>query len=252
MAEFALQNVGVEFPLYETSGRSLKKVALRTAVGGLIGKSPRHSHTIVSALSDITLSLREGDRLGVVGANGSGKTTLLRVLAGIYHPTSGRMTRTGTCVPLLDLGRGTDDDATGRENILLRGLFMGLSRDQIREQAPQIAEFSGLGEFLDLPLRTYSAGMALRLLFSIATSINPDTLLMDEWIAAGDAEFRDRANQRLNDMVGRSKILVLASHNSDLLRTMCNKGLLLEAGRLGSFGRIEDVLSYYESDQKPV
>jgi ABC-2 type transport system ATP-binding protein len=245
MAEFALENVGVEFALYETSARSLKKVAFRTAVGGLIGQSDKSSHTIVTALSDITLSLRDGDRVGVIGPNGSGKTTLLRVLAGIYHPTSGRFARTGNCVPLLDLGRGTEDDATGRENILLRGLFMGLTRDQIQEQTSQIAEFSGLGDFLGLPLRTYSAGMVLRLLFSIATSIHPDILLMDEWIAAGDAEFRDRANQRLNDMVGRSKILVLASHNFDLLRGMCNKGLLLQGGKLARIGGIEEILAYY-------
>ena len=201
MAKIELNNVGVDFVLYEMSARSFKKTAFRTAVGGFISNKDDSSKTTIRALQDIFLSLKDGDRLALIGPNGAGKTTLLRVLAGIYYPTSGSISTEGNTVPLFDIGLGMDDEATGYENIMLRGLLMGLNRKEIEERVSEISDFSGLGDFLHLPVRTYSSGMSLRLLFSIATAVNSDILLMDEWIAVGDADFIERANERLHGVV---------------------------------------------------
>lgn len=249
MAKIELKNVGVDFVLYETSARSLKKTAFRTAVGGFITNKQDSSKTTVRALQDISLTLNDGDRLALIGPNGAGKTTLLRVLAGIYYPTSGSIAIEGQCVPLFDIGLGLDDEATGYENITLRGLLMGLDRKEIDARIQEISTFSGLGEFLHLPVRTYSSGMTLRLLFSIATSVHSDILLMDEWIAMGDAEFIERANKRLHNVVERSKILAFASHNPDYLRAACNKAILLEGGCVVAAGGVDEVLDHYKSDR---
>lgn len=249
MVKIELKNVGVNFVLYETSARSLKKTAFRTAVGGFISNKEDSSKTTIRALQDISLTLNEGDRLALIGPNGAGKTTLLRVLAGIYYPTFGSASIQGQCVPLFDISLGLDDEATGYENILLRGLVMGLDRKEIEKRIEEISEFSGLGDFLHLPVRTYSSGMTLRLLFSIATSVNSDILLMDEWIAVGDADFIERANKRLHGVVNRSKILVFASHNPDYLKAVCNRAVLLEAGRIVAEGSVDEVLKCYKSDR---
>jgi ABC-type polysaccharide/polyol phosphate transport system ATPase subunit len=250
MAKIELRNVGVEFVLYESSARSLKKTAFRTAVGGFISNKEDSSRTTIRALQDVSITLNDGDRLALIGPNGAGKTTLLRVLAGIYYPTTGSIFVEGRCVPLFDISLGMDDEATGYENILLRGLLMGLDRKEIHKRVAEISEFSGLGEFLHLPVRTYSSGMTLRLLFSIATSTNSDILLMDEWIAMGDAEFIERANQRLHSVVNRTKILALASHSPAYLKAVCNKALLLEGGRVVAQGTVDEVLDHYQSDRK--
>ncbi len=250
MAKIELKNVGVEFVLYESSARSLKRTAFRTAVGGFISSAAKGSRAAVRALQDLSLTLNDGDRLGLVGPNGAGKTTLLRVLAGIYYPTSGSIAIEGQSVPLLDIGLGVDTEATGYENIVLRGLLMGLDRKSIQKRVTEISDFSGLGEFLHLPVRTYSSGMVLRLLFSIATTVNSDILLMDEWIAAGDADFIERANDRLHGVVARSKILVFASHNPVYLKAICNKAVLLEGGRIVAQGSVDEVIEHYQSDRQ--
>jgi len=241
----SLEDVGVDFVLYQGSARSLKKAALRTTVGGLIGSRASDERTVVRALSHISLSVKDGDRVALIGRNGAGKSTLLRVVAGIYRPTSGKITVQGRRVPLFDIGLGADEEGTGRENILLRGLLMGLTRAEIEERTDEIIEFSELGEFLDLPVKTYSSGMMLRLLFSIATSINSEILLMDEWIFAGDEKFILRANQRLLDLVERSNVLFLASHNVDLLRYICNRGVLLSAGEIVATGTVDEMIDRY-------
>jgi ABC-type polysaccharide/polyol phosphate transport system ATPase subunit len=250
MVKIELKNVGVDFVLYETSARSLKKTAFRTAVGGFISNKDDGSKTMIRALQDITLTLNDGDRLALMGPNGAGKTTLLRVLAGIYYPTYGSISIQGQTVHLFDISLGLDDEATGYENIMLRGLVMGLDRKEIEKRVEEISAFSGLGDFLHLPVRTYSTGMTLRLLFSIATSVNSDILLMDEWIAMGDADFFERANQRLHGVVNRSKILAFASHNPDYLKAVCNRAILLEGGRIVAEGSVDEVLGHYRSDRK--
>jgi lipopolysaccharide transport system ATP-binding protein len=218
----------LRFPVYGVDAKSLKKALARVAVGGTLG---RHAGvTDVTALSGVNLSLKAGDRLGLIGHNGSGKTTLLRALSGAYEPDEGTIDVRGRIAALLDLGLGIDPSATGYENIRLRGRIAGLSSREIGARMDEIAAFTGLGPFLAMPVKTYSAGMQGRLAFAAATSVEADVLLMDEWIAVGDAEFQQLAHKRLLKLVERAGILVLASHDLDLLRLYCNKVMRLEGG----------------------
>ena len=234
----------IRFPVYGADSRSMKKHFARLAVGGRLGVQQGAGVTVVQALSDVSFSLRPGDRLALVGGNGAGKTTLLRALAGVYAPDEGQVAVEGRIASLLDLALGIDPSATGYENIRLRGLVAGLSRRQIAEREDAISEFSGLGAFLSLPVKTYSAGMMARLAFAAATSVDADVLLMDEWIAVGDADFTAHAQERLTGMVERSHILVLATHSPGLVRQLCNKFVHMSHGtasevlpveRLGEF-----------------
>ena len=246
MVGIALDKVCLDYPIYSSSTRSIRKqLALHKRVGGLISSASSPSVTIIQALRDINIELRPGDRLALVGHNGAGKSSLLRVLAGIYEPTTGTMRCHGRRMSLMDIQVGQDDEATGYEMILLRGLLMGLSRAEMRAKAEEIADFSELGDFLYLPIRTYSSGMALRLFFSIATSISADILLMDEWIAAGDEAFIKKANERLNSLLDQAHIIVIASHDRAMLQRLCTRGLLLEAGCIKAEGSLEDVFAAY-------
>lgn len=244
MVGIVLRDVAVDFQLYQSS-RSFKSAAVNSAIGGLIGKSKTTGRVSVRALSDITLELKAGDRLALLGHNGAGKTTLLRVLGGIYHPTVGTIASEGHVVPLFDIGLGMDDEASGYENIMLRGLVMGFSRKDIQSRMNEIADFTQLGEFLNMPVRTYSTGMLVRLLFGIATSVKADILLMDEWLSAGDRDFIERANRRLQELVDSAHILVLASHDLNQLRRVCTKGIWLEHGRIKMLGPVGDVIDAY-------
>lgn len=230
MTSITATDLSVELPIYGVDSRSLKKEMAR-AVGGRFG-AYRAGHTVVRALDSVNFELRTGDRLGLIGGNGAGKTTLLRVLAGAYQPTGGRVEIVGRVSALLDVGIGLDPSATGYENIYMRGLLAGLTRAQVRERLEEIASFSGLGNFLHLPLKTYSAGMQARLAFAVATAVEADIVLMDEWLAVGDADFRTAAHDRLASLVGRSSILVLASHDSTIIESFCNRTIHLEHGRI--------------------
>jgi ABC-type polysaccharide/polyol phosphate transport system ATPase subunit len=246
MPHVTLDRVGVEFTIYQTSARSWKRTLLRAAVGGMVGTSEESGRIMVKALQDVALDLRSGCRLAVLGHNGAGKTTLLRMMAGIYYPTSGRLSVEGRRAPLFDISLGFDEEATGFENIMLRGLLMGLDREDVTARTQAIAEFSGLGEFLDLPVRTYSSGMMLRLMFSIATSVEAEILLMDEWIASGDQDFREHANRRLRTLIDRSHILVFASHDTDMLKKLCNRAVVLESGHVTFDGSVEAAVAHYQ------
>tara|TARA_R110002110_G_scaffold405945_1_gene625403 strand:- start:13099 stop:13839 length:741 start_codon:yes stop_codon:yes gene_type:complete len=238
------ENVSVDIPIISGRARSLRTVALARArsVGGkMLDQSSQIS--IVRALEDVSFELEDGDRLALVGPNGAGKTTLIRVLADIYAPTSGVVSRQGTLVPMFDINIGFDDESTGYENILIRGLMAGQNQQEIDAAREEIAEFSGLGEYLNLPIRTYSSGMLLRLMFSIATSVTGNIVLMDEWLAVGDADFREKANKRLKEITDKAGILVIASHDPALVGNLCNKGLRLESGRVTAFGPIEEVMA---------
>ena len=233
-AKVDVRGLSIRFPVYGADSRSMKKHFARLAVGGRLGREGGGARsggvTVVQALSDVTFSLEPGDRLALVGSNGAGKTTLLRALAGVYSPDDGQVAIEGRIASLLDLSLGIDPSATGFENIRLRGLVAGLSRREIAAREESIAEFSGLGQFLALPVKTYSAGMSARLAFAAATSVDADVLLMDEWIAVGDADFTAKAQERLTSLVERSHILVLASHSSGLVRRLCNKFVHMEHG----------------------
>ena len=194
----------------------------------------------------MSLKLEHGDRLGMIGHNGAGKSTLLRVLAGVYVPTSGRVVIDGRVSALFNTVPGLDMDDTGFENILTCGLFLGMSKSEILAKTPEIAEFTELGDYLNLPVRTYSAGMITRLGFAIATTIDPEILLLDEGLSAGDARFAQHAEKRVDSLVERSSILVIASHAEAMVRSMCNRAILLESGRVVSAGDVDEVIETYE------
>lgn len=230
MALISLKNVSVNFPVYGAGAASFRKTLAASVTGGRFGKET--GVRVVHALHDITLELKSGDRLGLVGHNGAGKSTLLRTLAGVYEPSAGELIREGTIASLIDPSLGIEPDATGIENIVLRGLVMGLSKKRIDALTPEICEFSGLGEYVYMPVRTYSTGMMMRLAFSISTSVEADILLMDEWLSVGDAEFTQKAEQRMKNVVSKSGILVLASHSPELIAKECNRVIHLEHGQI--------------------
>lgn len=244
MTSIQLKNVSVEFPIYNTPSRSLKNRVLNFATGGKIERKSDRL-VIVSGLDDISLTFRDGERIGLIGHNGSGKTTLLRVLSGIYIPTHGEAVINGTCISLINISLGIDPDASGYENIRLRAAMMGMSPQEIAEKIDEIAEFSDLGDFLDVPFRTYSSGMQLRLAFATSTAVRPEILIMDEWLSTGDENFKERANQRMEELVGSTKILILASHSRELLTTNCSRVIWLDRGKVRMDGEPEEVLSAY-------
>lgn len=236
LAHISLRNCGLALPVYGTSNQSLKKKALSAATGGRIASESGHI-TMVHALRDITLEIKAGDRVGLIGHNGSGKTSLLRLLTGVYEPTSGAVTIKGRVTSLIDVTLGMDFEATGYQNIRLRGLILGLSKSRIAELMPQIVEFSGLGDYLSMPVRTYSSGMVLRLAFSTVTCTQPEILLMDEWINVGDAEFVAKAEDRLAQIIDNASILLLASHNEKIVDRLCNVRIKLDQGQISSIDR---------------
>jgi lipopolysaccharide transport system ATP-binding protein len=237
MARVRAENIVVEFPIYGTRGRSLKNAVMRAATGGLLAKDAA-DRIVVRALNGVSFELREGDRVGLVGHNGSGKTTLLRVLAGAYEPLAGSIEVNGRVASMLSISLGMDPEATGYENIFLRAAIMGMRPREIAPLVEEIREFSELGDYLHMPLRTYSSGMAMRLAFAISTCVDADIILMDEWLSVGDASFAEKAAQRLARVLDRAKILVLASHNEPLIRKNCNKIMRLDHGEIAGFENI--------------
>jgi lipopolysaccharide transport system ATP-binding protein len=233
----SVQDLTVKFPIFENSHRSLKKKVLNISTGGRIG-GDAGKHPYVTALDSLNFSIDHGERVGLIGHNGSGKTTLLRVLSGVYAPVSGSFKFYGRIASLLDVSMGLDPDATGFENIYLRGLMDGLKPAVIRDKVDEIADFTDLDEYLNLPVRTYSSGMMLRLAFAISTSIDADIIIMDEWLSVGDAAFSAKAATRLDGLVNKASILVIASHDPSLIERVCTRKLHLEHGRIISDEKI--------------
>ena len=222
MAHIKLDQASVEIPIYSNHNRSIKNSLLKN-----LTKDKVLPHS-VKALNNITLQLKDGDRLGVMGPNGAGKSTLLRTLAGVYHPTSGSIDVSGSIASLIDISLGMDSEATGYENIRMRGIMMGMKLKQIKLIEDEIAEFTELGKFLELPIRTYSTGMHMRLGFAVSTTVPADIILMDEWLSVGDSDFLIKAEKRLHDYIQKSSILVLASHSEDLISKLTNQTLRLD------------------------
>lgn len=220
------------------------------AAGGRIDE--KAGKRLVRALEGVSFELTAGDRLGLVGANGAGKTTLLKVLYGIYEPTQGRVEINGRVDALFNIKLGFRQEATGRRNIELRGLINGWSREEIAARMEDIIEFSELGDFIDMPFKSYSQGMAARLAFSIATSLEPEILLMDEWIGAGDPNFQDKARKRMETIAEKAGIIVLASHNHALLKRTCNKVLELDGGQVTTFQAAEKWFGGEKVQSKPL
>jgi lipopolysaccharide transport system ATP-binding protein len=238
------RDVSVHFPVFNASTRSFRKRVIQVATGGIV--APDHTgHIVVQALTNLNFAFRSGERVALFGHNGAGKTTLLGALSRIYSPTSGSAEIFGTVGSLINISLGTDPESTGRENIFLRAAILGLGRDFIQKNLEEIIEFSELGDFIDLPVRTYSSGMQLRLAFAVSTMLRPEILVMDEWLSVGDKNFQSKAAARLDAMLRDTKILVLATHSKDLALRHCNRALWLEHGRIKLDGTVKDVAAAY-------
>ena len=246
MSTISLSNVSVQIPIFDAGGFSLRKALLSRTVGGRFAESG--SHVTVTALKDVTFDAHDGDRIALVGNNGSGKSTLLRVMSHVYPPTSGVAHIEGRVSPMFDATLGMSMDATGIENIWMCGRIWGLSRDQIANSIDDIIAFTELGEYLNVPVRTYSTGMMLRLAFAIATVRAPEILLIDEIIGVGDLAFFSKAFARLKRLAQQSRILFVASHSDDILRQLCDKAIWLQQGTLMRYGPIEEVIAAYRRD----
>jgi ABC-type polysaccharide/polyol phosphate transport system ATPase subunit len=249
MVHIHAEGLGLTYPLIrqrtlarQPSAKERQRISL---VGGLVEHNGKHPAR-VTALHDVSFSLGAGDRLALIGSNGAGKTTLLKVLYGIFEPTSGRVNLAGRVDALFNINLGFRPEATGRRNIELRGPINGWSASDIAERMDGIIAFSEMSEFIDMPFKYYSQGMAARLAFATATSFEPEILLMDEWIGAGDPPFQEKARERMNSVVASAGIIILASHNLPLLEKTCTRGLIMERGRAIFFGPIGEALDFYK------
>lgn len=249
MAFIKFNNVSVDIPIYNAKNRSLKNKIINTATVGKLGQDDT-GHVIVKALQDLNFELNKGDRIGLIGANGAGKSTLLRVLSRIYVPTKGSFDYSGNIASLIEISLGTDQEATGRENIFLRGALLGISNKVLKDKVNEIIDFSELNEFIDMPIRTYSSGMLLRLAFSVSTIIKPEILLMDEWLSIGDESFKQKADSRLAELVHSTDIFVIASHSRELIEKNCNRVIYLKNGRIDYDGAPENACSAYFGTKK--
>jgi len=246
MAHIELTGVTLDLPIYDVQGRSLKKKVLRMGRRNEIAED-NDGVVVVRALDNVSLRFEGGDRVGLIGHNGAGKSTLLRLMSGIYAPSGGTVSTDGKIVPLLDISLGMDENSTGLQNIRLRGMLLGMSNADIGAKQKEIADFCELGDYLDLPLRTYSSGMRVRLAFAISTAVEADILLLDEVMGVGDASFMHKAEKRLSELHDRAEIVVLAMHSNNEIRRVCNKALWMDHGKVRAFGPVEDVVAAYEA-----
>jgi lipopolysaccharide transport system ATP-binding protein len=244
MASIEFSDVCVDFPIYNANGRSLKKRLFQIATGGQLG-ADQQGRVTVRALENLSFSFKDGDRIGLLGHNGAGKSTLLRLLSGVYAPSSGEARVIGEIGSLIDISLGIDPEATGRENIYLRAGLLGMNKPEINEKIDAIIDFSELGDFVDMPLRTYSTGMHLRLAFAVSTVVRPEILLMDEWLSVGDEGFKRKAEIRMTELVQSTNILVIASHSRDLVLQTCNRLIWLEHGKVRMDGDPKSITEAY-------
>lgn len=240
MSFISVQNVSLQYPLFSEAARSAK-----SSLFNLFGGERPAPKRYVNSLQDVSFEVEPGDRICLVGINGSGKTTLLRALAGVLPIHAGIIRIQGRISPLLDFATGFEMEMSGYDNILARGMFLGYSIAEMMERRAAIVEFADIGEFIREPLKTYSSGMFVRLAFAIATSINPDILLVDEIVGAGDITFAAKAQRRMLNVIDRGNIVVMATHSTDLALQLCNKGLWLHHGRVRAYGKIRPVIEAY-------
>ena len=244
MGHILLNNVSVDIPIFNSQGRSLKKTIMGMATGGRIGLT-ESGRTVVRSLDHLNLEIKSHERVGLIGHNGAGKSTLLRVLSSVYEPTEGVAKITGSIGSLIDISLGIDLEATGLENIYLRSALLGIPKKNVDKELNSLVEFTELGDFINIPVRTYSTGMHMRLAFAVSTMISPDILLMDEWLSVGDQSFQEKAENRLNRLIERTNILVIATHSRRLIERCCTRVLWLEHGRLKMDGSPEQVCPLY-------
>jgi len=257
MPSITLRDYSLVYPMFHGSARSFKKSVFkgmrqklqdRQKVGGSI--ISREDTTVVVALSALSLSIQSGERVGLIGHNGAGKSTLLRALAGIYESSLGQLSVRGDVHALLSPQAGMNTDLTGRENIRLYARTIGMAPDAAQKLEEDVEEFAELGAFLDLPVRLYSSGMAIRLGFGVATAPRPEILLMDEWFMAGDSRFQEKARERLTRLIEHVRILVITSHSLPILRKWCTRIIWMEGGRIRMDGPPDLVLDAYEAAGK--
>ncbi|MCR5367118.1 MULTISPECIES: ABC transporter ATP-binding protein [Eubacterium] len=234
-----LNNVGMKFNLSKEKVDSLKEYFIKLLKGQL-------RYDEFWALKDISFSVGAGDRLGILGLNGAGKSTLLKVVAGVFKPTNGTVERQGVIAPLIELGAGFDPQYTGRENIYLYGAVLGYRHKVIDEKLQEIIDFSELKDFIDVPLKNYSSGMKARLGFAIATIVEPDILILDEVLSVGDAKFRKKSEAKLMKLIDKGITVLFVSHNTDQVRKICNKAMILEKGKVISFGEVNEIADIYD------
>jgi lipopolysaccharide transport system ATP-binding protein len=244
MAQIELVDASVDFPIFNAKGRSLTSRVLEVASGGRLDSDP-NGKVHVRSLDRLNLLAGDGERIGLVGANGAGKSTLLRVLSRVYVPSSGSAKIDGSVGSLIDISLGVNPEATGRENIFLRGALLGLTKLEIKSRFEEIVDFAELGDFIEMPVRTYSSGMNLRLAFAVSTIVRPEILVMDEWLSVGDESFSRKAQKRLAELVESTKILVLATHSQKLLESTCNRAIWLEHGSVIMDDSVEKVSKSY-------
>lgn len=241
-----LDRVSVVYPVKSPQSLSLQRV-LYAGVGGMIGKKRGETISYVRALNDISLSIPDGSRLAVLGHNGAGKTTLLRVISGVYPTSEGRISVQGNVSALTDLTLGMEPEESGRKNIIFRLVFMGYNFKTAREALEEIVAFSELGDFIDMPVRTYSTGMYLRLAFAIATHFQPDILILDEIIGAADEAFQKKALARIDSLLSAARIVIFSSHDIKSVKRYCNRAIVLERGALVEDGPVDDMLALYHA-----
>lgn len=244
MAQIIFKNVSIDFPIFNATGRSLTSSILKVATGGKLDADP-NGRVLIRALSDISFTFRDGDKVALLGQNGAGKSTMLRALGRVYAPTKGTAEINGAIGSLIDISLGINPEATGRENVFIRGQLLGLTKKEIKAKYPEIVEFAELGDFMELPVRTYSSGMHLRLAFAVSTVVRPEILLMDEWLSVGDADFQHKAEARLRDLVSGTKILAIATHSRELVESVCNRAIWLEHGQIKMDGPVGQVTKAY-------
>lgn len=237
------KNVSLRFRIYSDKGLSIKE--------SIINRLKRTSYTEKVkefwVLQNLDLSIKQGDRLGIIGNNGAGKSTLLKLISKIYEPTEGNIDVEGRVVPLIELGAGFNPELTGRENIYLNGAVLGYTKDEMKRLEKNIIEFSELNDFIDIPIKYYSTGMYARLAFTVATEINPEILIIDEIFAGGDINFVDRAIKRINNLIDSAQIVIMVSHSLGLIREMCNRCIVIADHGVAFDGNVEDAIKYYET-----
>ncbi len=244
MAHISFDKVSIEFPIFNATGRSLTSSILNVATGGKLDADP-NGRVLVRALNNISFSIREGEKVALLGHNGAGKSTMLRALGRVYAPTKGTAEILGEVGSLIDISLGINPEATGQENVFIRGQLLGLTKQTIIDKYEEIVDFAELGNFMEMPVRTYSSGMHLRLAFAVSTVVRPEILLMDEWLSVGDADFQQKAESRLRDLVSETKILAIATHSRELVESVCNRAIWLEQGQIKMDGPASEVSKAY-------
>lgn len=239
----SLKNVSMTFNLNKEKVDNLKEYVIKFITRKLEFKK-------FYALQNIDIEVKKGDHLAILGLNGAGKSTLLKTIVGVYKPTEGSVEKSGVIAPLLELGAGFDPNYSGKENIYLYGAILGYDRNYINKKYDEIVEFSELGHFIDVPVKNYSSGMKARLGFSIATAVEPDVLILDEVLSVGDAKFRKKSLAKVKSMFEDGVTVLFVSHNIEQVKSICNKAVLLEKGKIIARGSIEDVIPVYEEKTK--